>query len=84
MRYLTIEQALNDYSVFIDHLKTKRNLKNPVVVFGCSYAGNLAAWMKIKYPHLVKVIKQLKLVFFNCYEISLISRAQLQAVHQLG
>jgi len=28
------------------------NTTNPWVTFGCSYAGALAAWFRLKYPHL--------------------------------
>ncbi|KAJ1274362.1 hypothetical protein BS78_05G056900 [Paspalum vaginatum] len=52
--YLTVTQALADYAAFV--LSLKANLSAPaapVVVFGGSYGGMLAAWMRLKYPHIV-------------------------------
>jgi len=49
--YLSTEQALADNALLIVHLKEKRlqNLKNsPVILFGYSYGGMMAAWMRIK------------------------------------
>ncbi|XP_024032462.1 lysosomal Pro-X carboxypeptidase-like, partial [Morus notabilis] len=51
--YLSSTQALADYATLIVDLK--RNLSaadSPVVVFGGSYGGMLAAWFRLKYPHV--------------------------------
>ncbi|KRX77253.1 Lysosomal Pro-X carboxypeptidase [Trichinella sp. T6] len=52
---LNSEQAMADYAVLINWLKTNiTGAKNSAVIaFGGSYGGMLAAWMRTKYPHLV-------------------------------
>ncbi|XP_001947565.2 putative serine protease K12H4.7 [Acyrthosiphon pisum] len=56
LKYLTVEQVLADLETFIstisnDNEETLRNAK--WIVFGGSYSGSLAAWLRMKYPHLV-------------------------------
>lgn len=54
LKYLSSRQALADLAKLIT--KIKKNLlftTSKVVVVGGSYAGNLAAWMKLLYPNLV-------------------------------
>lgn len=51
MGYLTSQQALADYAHLLQN-KLNPNGR-PVVVFGGSYGGLLAGWMRMKYPHLV-------------------------------
>ncbi|KGN60732.1 lysosomal Pro-X carboxypeptidase [Cucumis sativus] len=51
--YLTSQQALADYAVLIRSLKQNLSSEaSPVVVFGGSYGGMLAAWFRLKYPHI--------------------------------
>ncbi|XP_060517038.1 lysosomal Pro-X carboxypeptidase-like [Cylas formicarius] len=59
MRYLTTSQALADFVLVIDQITGKyyRTMLTddtyPVVAFGGSYGGMLAAWLRMKYPHAV-------------------------------
>ncbi len=59
--YLTIEQALADYAALIFHIKEKYEAKeSPVIAFGGSYGGMLAAWLRAKYPNAVQVSQSLQ------------------------
>ncbi|KAF8395428.1 hypothetical protein HHK36_019374 [Tetracentron sinense] len=51
--YLSSTQALADYATLIIDLKKNLTANDsPVVVFGGSYGGMLAAWFRLKYPHV--------------------------------
>ncbi|KAM4042576.1 putative serine protease K12H4.7 isoform 2-T2 [Anomaloglossus baeobatrachus] len=53
LRYLSSQQALADLAHFQSVMSEKLGLKDRKwVVFGGSYPGCLAAWYRIKYPHL--------------------------------
>lgn len=54
--YLTSAQALADYVYLINYLQNVHTARSeylnrvPVVAFGGSYGGMLAAWFRMKYP----------------------------------
>ncbi|KAK0076431.1 hypothetical protein PV326_010783 [Microctonus aethiopoides] len=53
--YLTSEQALADLAYFIEEMTHLHQIPADTkwIMFGGSYPGSLAAWMRVKYPHLV-------------------------------
>ncbi|XP_054156701.1 uncharacterized protein LOC128955089 [Oppia nitens] len=56
LQYLTVEQALKDIEQFVGYMNRKLSLntKNTKwIAFGGSYAGNLVAWLREKYPQAV-------------------------------
>lgn len=64
LQYLSVDQALADVAYFIEKMKKKLGKENArVIVFGGSYAGNMAVWARLKYPHLIQV--KVFLFFFN-------------------
>ncbi|KAJ2952121.1 hypothetical protein O0L34_g4396 [Tuta absoluta] len=55
LRFLNVDQALADLAYFITELKKQpRFAKSEVILYGGSYAANMALWFKKRYPHLVK------------------------------
>lgn len=53
--YLSISQAMGDFAEDIRRIKSSYNASNsPVIVFGGSYGGMLAVYMRQKYPYLVE------------------------------
>ncbi|XP_058765202.1 uncharacterized protein LOC131638651 [Vicia villosa] len=51
--HLNAAQALADFAVLVTDLKHNLSADGcPVVLFGGSYGGMLAAWMRLKYPHI--------------------------------
>lgn len=55
LQYLSSSQALADLANFISAMNDKFRLKKDTrwIAFGGSYPGSLAAWLRLKYPHLV-------------------------------
>ncbi|KAH3761560.1 seminal fluid protein [Pelomyxa schiedti] len=54
MKYLTVEQALEDAAYFQEWMMDTWNLTtNPWVITGGSYSGFLATAYRVRYPHLV-------------------------------
>ena len=49
MKHLTIEQTMLD---FVQLVQSQRGLDQPVIAVGGSYGGMLAAWLRMKYPHI--------------------------------
>ena len=54
MKYLSSRQALEDLATFMTSMNMVYNITGPWVSYGGSYPGSLSAWLKLKYPHLVK------------------------------
>ncbi|CAG9821606.1 unnamed protein product [Phaedon cochleariae] len=55
LEFLNSHQALADLAFFIEAMNVKHELSPDIkwIVFGGSYPGSLAAWLRQKYPHLV-------------------------------
>nr|CAH8874692.1 unnamed protein product [Trichobilharzia regenti] len=55
IQFLSTKQALVDYAYLIEGVKNKFNItRSPVIAFGGSYGGMLAAYMRANYPHIIK------------------------------
>ena len=57
LKYLTVENTMLDYLKVLDYVKKdlytdQGHTIPPVIVFGGSYGGMLAFWLRTKYPHV--------------------------------
>ena len=59
LKYLSVEQVMMDYVTLLEHIKAEggydnntehTNPRTPIYVFGGSYGGMLASWLRMKYP----------------------------------
>ncbi|CAI2367314.1 unnamed protein product [Moneuplotes crassus] len=51
LKYLNVEQTMTDYVEFIRGFRKESGLdQTPVIVFGGSYGGMLASWLRMKFP----------------------------------
>ena len=49
--YLTVEQVMTDYVDLIKYVRTEYEMEDKAcIVFGGSYGGMLAAWLRLKHP----------------------------------
>ena len=46
-------QGLNDLANFIEAMTEKHNFTGPWIAYGGSYPGSMAAWLRLKFPHLI-------------------------------
>ncbi|KAK0082423.1 hypothetical protein PV325_010410, partial [Microctonus aethiopoides] len=76
LQFLNVDQALADIAYFIEKKKFELDKFNQsVIVFGGSYSGNMAAWSRLKYPHLIQGALassapiHAKADFFEYYEV---------------
>ncbi len=54
LAYLSVDQALADLAAFTAAMKTEHNVTDASwIAFGGSYPGSLAAWLRVRYPHLI-------------------------------
>lgn len=50
---MTTDEAMMDFVEFIRFIKKTHCNNCPVIVFGGSFGGMLATWMRMKYPFVV-------------------------------
>ncbi|XP_062170967.1 uncharacterized protein LOC133876730 [Alnus glutinosa] len=52
--YFNSAQAIADYAAVLLHVKKNLSAEySPIIAIGGSYGGMLAAWFRLKYPHIV-------------------------------
>ena len=56
LKYLTIEQIMEDIAYLIDRIISKKFFRigkeNPWIISGDTYSGMIVVWMRAKYPEL--------------------------------
>lgn len=54
LKFLIVDQALSDVAELVKELKQQSRYANSkVIVFGGSYAGNMATWIRLQHPDVI-------------------------------
>jgi Serine carboxypeptidase S28 len=60
MRFLSVNQTLANYALVIQHVSEQLREGDataadhiPVIAYGSGYSGNLATWLRLRYPKIV-------------------------------
>jgi len=59
---LSVEQALADYAAIANGIReSQKGAANcPIIAFGGSYGGMLAAWIRLKYPNVFQGLPRIR------------------------
>ncbi len=85
LRYLKVEQALEDFANFVRFLKMQPRFKDSkVLIHGASYSATLAVWFRQQYPHLADAVWASSAVLDLKVEFSEYKEAMTEAYQIMG
>lgn len=86
MKFLSIEQALEDLVQFIKFLKSSNPLlkDSKVLVAGGSYPGGLAVWMRQKHPELVDAAWASSAIIVTNVDFKEFKQGMTEAIRTVG
>lgn len=53
LKYLTIDQTINDYAVIINYIRQELPTSDRVIIYGYGHGGRIATWLKQHNPILI-------------------------------
>jgi len=83
--YLSIDQILSDIVAIIsDHQERYCNGKCRILATGNGYAGSLATWLRVKYPHIVDVLWSSGAPLYASQDYSLLDQYAAEYLYEIN